>query len=98
MRDRLNLLLFVGILGSFATGVLLYLFTGAPARLVGGLLMVAGLVAIAGARGAAAAAAQPNVVRIISIGTRTKSELRPTTFVLWGSGVALVGLLQLLGF
>ena len=98
MRDRLNLLLFVGILGSFAAGVLLFIFTGAPARLEGGLIIVVGLVAIVGARGAAAAAAQPNVVRIVSFGTRTTSEVRPTTFVLWGSGVALVGLLLLLGF
>ena len=98
MRDRLNLLLFIGILGSFAAGVLLFLFTGATARLVGGLLVVVGLVAIAGARSVAAAAARPDVIRIVSLGTRTKSELRPTTFVLWGCGVALVGLLQLLGF
>jgi hypothetical protein len=98
MRERLNLLLLVGILGSFAAGVLLFLFTGAPARLVGGLLVMVGLVAIIGARGAAAAATQPNVVRIISLGTRTKSGIRPTTIILWGSGVALVGLLQLLGF
>lgn len=98
MRDRLNLLLLIGIFGSFAAGVLFFLFTGVPSRLGGGLLVVVGLVAILGARGAAAAAAKPNVVRIISLGTRTESGLRPTTLVLWGAGVALVGLLSLLGF
>lgn len=98
MRDRWNLILLIGIFGSFAAGVLLFLFTGVSSRLVGGLLVVIGLVAILGARGAADAAAKPEVVRIISLGTRTESGLRPTTLVLWGAGVALVGLLNLLGF
>jgi hypothetical protein len=98
MRDRLNQLLLFGIFAAFAAGVLLSLFTGAPARLMGGIFVAVGLGAIVGARSAAAAAAQPKVVRIVSLGTRTTSSVRPTTIALWGCGVALVGLLQLLGF
>lgn len=90
--------MYIGILGFFAAAVLISLFTGAPARLIGGLLLAVGLGAIAGARGVAAAAAQPHVVRVVSLGTRTKSTIRPTTIVLWGISVALIGLLQLLGF
>lgn len=97
MRDRANRAQLVVIIGAFASGVLLFVFTGAPSRLIGSLLLAGGLVAVAGARGIAAAAAKPDVVRVMSLGTSTRSTLRATTVALWGAGVALVGLLIRVG-
>jgi len=95
MTDRINLALFLAVVASFALAVVLFVITGAPARLVGGLLVVVGLVAIIAAR---AVAAGQNRVSAKLPPFLLSSKVRPLTVVLWGSGVALVGLLQVLGF
>lgn len=92
--DRLSLLIFLGVMGSFVTAALLGLSSSAS-RAVGALLLAAGLTAIA-------------LARHLTIAQRQLSEhplipghwknVRPLTFILWGAGVALVGILQLCGF
>jgi hypothetical protein len=83
------------VLGSFVAAGLLALYTQTPTHAVGALLLGGGLTAVAFAR---------------TLGRRREGSgdqtspfrywlgARPLTFVLWGSGVALLGVLQLTVF
>jgi len=92
--DRLSLALFLGVIGAFVAAVLLGL-SSAGSHAVGALMLAGGLAAVAFAR--QLTIAQHQLSEKPFIPSRWK-EVRPFTFILWGVGVALVGLLQLLGF
>ena len=90
----MSLLLLCGVIGSFVAAVLLGLFTNAPSRALGALVLAVGLAAVTFAR--VLATAQKDLAKKPFV-PRHWGDVRPTTFVLWGSGVALLGILLLLG-
>jgi hypothetical protein len=92
MNNRLQLTLTFGVLASFVVAGLVALYTVTPARAIGALLLGTGLTAIGLARGLKTA--QKQLAHTPSI-PRYWANVRPLTFALWGSGVALVGILQL---
>lgn len=95
MNNRLRLMLAFGILALFAVAGMLTLHTDTPTRAIGALLVGAGLISIWLAHGLEAA--QDQSTRAPS-NPRYQVWLRPLTLTLWGSGVALLGLLQLIIF
>jgi hypothetical protein len=97
MQNWLKLSLVFGIFGSFAVAILL-IQSGASDRVIGVPIALLGFGAIVGAQEVASTLARPDVVRRVSLGTRTESSLRPFTLVLWGFGMLLVGLLHLFVF
>lgn len=95
MSERLGVALFVAVLGSFAAAVLLALFTSTPGRAIGALLVACGLAAVAFA--GRLASAQRRLAEKPFI-PRSWKNIRPFTFVLWGTGVVVLGVLQLFDF
>jgi len=95
MKDRLSIVVFATVFIGFAAALVLYLLFGAPQRFVGAVLLTVGGFAALAARSVADGGRKS--VRVVSLGTRSESTLRPTTVVLWGIGVAVMGLLLLLG-
>ena len=83
------------MLGSFVTAVLLGLFTNLPSRAIGALLLTCGLAAIGFARYLSSAQSQLAEKPFIP---ENWKNVRPFTFILWGTGVAIVGALKLTGF
>jgi hypothetical protein len=94
MTNRVGLFLLLAVGGTFTAAVLLVLaFPNEPSRIVGALLLACGLVALVFARHVAAAAtALDDKLHIPKF-----LHGRPFTFALWGAGLALLGILQLLG-
>jgi hypothetical protein len=97
MQNWLKISLVFAVFVSFVVAILLLLF-GASPRLMGIPFVILGFASIIGAQEAASVLARPDVVRRISLGTRTESTVRPTTLILWGFGVVIAGLIQLLSF
>ena len=95
MTNRLILLIFVAVLGSFVAAVFLGLLTDTPSRAIGALLLACGLTAVAFAH--YLTSAQRQLAEKPLIPSRWKN-VRPLTFILWGTGVAMIGALQLFGF
>ena len=81
-----------GAVVSFVVAGLLALYADTPARAIGVLLLGTGLTAIGLARGLKATQEQLTDTPSTH---RYRAHLRPLTFVLWGGGVAFVGILQL---
>lgn len=94
MNDRLGLGLLLAVLGSFVAAVLLVLLTNTPGRAVGALLVAGGLAAVTFAR--ALAVSQKELAKKPYIPQHWEN-VRPMTFVLWGSGVVMLGILLLSG-
>jgi len=89
--DRLSQLLYVTVIGLFVAAVVVGLATRSSERVVGVLLIAVGAGAIAFAR--SLTLAQQQLAERPYIPAHWK-EVRPLTFVLWGSGVLLCGVLQ----
>ena len=94
MNDRVNLLLFVSVMGSFLAAVLLGLFASESRYAVGALLLGAGLASVAFSRHLATAQQLLSEKPFIP---RSWSNVRPLTFKLWGCGLVILGVLQLSG-
>ena len=95
MTRSVRLAITFAVLGSFAVAGLLVLHTETPARAIGVLLLGGGLTAIVFARSLGTA---PESSADAPGATRFWPRIRPTTFILWGSGVTLIGILQLTVF
>ena len=91
--DRLSVILFLAVIGAFLAAILLGLFAE-DSQAVGALLLAGGLVAVAFAR--QLTVAQHQLAEKPFIPSHWK-QVRPLTFLLWGLGVALVGLIQIFG-
>ena len=95
MTNRLNVFVFVSVIGCFVVAVVLGLFTETSSRAIGALLVACGLVAVACSH--RLASAQDRLAESALIPSHWKN-VRFRTFALWGVGVAILGLLQLFGF
>ncbi len=82
-------------MGGFALVVVLALIFGGPGRALGAALMLLGTVAIVFGR--AVAAAKDSIGKRIPLWPG-RNVLRPFTVQLWGFGLVVLGLLQVLGF
>ena len=92
MKPTVLLLLAVFVI--FAAVVGLGIAFGGPDRVLGGVLLLLGVVVILFSRVLSQAKA--------SVGERLplwpgRNRVRPLTMVLWGSGLVLIGLLQMVG-
>lgn len=84
-----------GVLGSFVVAGLLALHTDTPTHAIGALLLGTGLTAIGLASGVKTVQKQS---ADIPSTPSAWANFSPLTLALWGSGVALIGLLQLTVF
>jgi hypothetical protein len=95
MTERQATLIFGLVLVLFVGGGMLALYTNTPLRFVGALLLVGGILAISFAKHIAAA--QREAAKKPYIPSHW-GEITPTAYMLWGGGVALMGVLLLLGW
>lgn len=95
MSERVGFALLLAVVGLFVGAGLLALNTNAPSRFVGAILIAAGFIAVAFSR--AIATAQQALAKKPYIPQHWKG-VRPLTYTLWGSGVAILGVLLLLGW
>ena len=98
MENRLGLYLLIGVCGIFTAAVLVQLSEPPDpntTRTAGALLLASGLVSIAFAR--RIAAAQRELEKKMHL-PEFLAKTRPVTIIVMGGGVALLGILQLLGF
>ena len=98
MENRLGLYLLFGVGGIFMAAVLVQLSEPPDpntTRIAGALLVASGLVSIAFAR--RIAAAQRELEKKMHL-PEFLAKTRPITIIIMGGGVALLGILQLLGF
>jgi len=94
MSERLGTALLLTVFGLFIAAVLLILHVGTPIRLVGLILVLAGLVAAVFAP--TLATAQKGLAEKPYIPQHWEG-VRPLTLRLWGVGVAVLGVLMLFG-
>ena len=94
MNDRVALALLCCVAGAFVGAVLLALFTSTPGRAIGALLIAGGLTAVTFAR--VLASAQQELSKKPYIPQHWE-DVRPTTFVLWGAGVTILGVFWVAG-
>jgi hypothetical protein len=98
MENRLGLFLLIVVCGIFTAGVLVLLSEPPEpntTRTAGALLLASGLVSIAFAR--RIAAAQRELEKKMHL-PEFLAKTRPITIIVMGGGVALLGILQFLGF
>jgi hypothetical protein len=93
--SRTDVAILFAVFGGFAALVVIAIAWEAPSRVIGAGLVVLGVMAMVFSRRLVNAK--------ISVGERFpflwpgRNVLRPTTMVIWGGGIALLGVLQLLG-
>jgi len=95
MTERQATLIFGAVLLLFVGGGLLALYTNTPLRFVGALLVIAGVLAATFAK--AIAGAQREAAKKPYVPAHL-GDVRPTVYILWGAGVAILGVLLLLGW
>lgn len=92
--DRVGVLLLCTLLGAFIAAVVLGIFSNELNRMSCGLLLAAGIGTVIFAP--RLSATQQALSDKSYIPSHWKS-VRPLTLILWGSGVAIMGIIQLLG-
>ena len=94
MTNRVGLLLILTVLGSFVAAVLLGLFASEARYPIGALLVGAGSASFVFSQHLAAVQQRLSEEPLIP---RNWNNVRPLTFKLWGTGLVILGVLQLSG-
>lgn len=92
INPRNNLFLYVAVLGFFIVAVLLALFAKSSNQFIGVILIICGFMSVMFSR--QLTVAQHQLAEKPFIPDHWK-DVRPLTFILWGTGVTIIGLLHL---